>query len=301
MSVQDREVGDGGYFHYPPVGDALVRAGLYLTAIGELNHPPGRDYPPRGHPRAYAFSWRRGRRLSDHALVWIEAGHGAKELTRGGREGFRAGEAILLLPGGWHRYGPDRGTGWRERWICLNGEHLLRLRRNGLIPPVNSSLGLQDEPEWRASFDRLADEVRENPESNRPHWGAIALRILLQACDGCPPRARAPVRDSLLERALALIGGGSHREMDVRGLAERLGVTPRTLERHFARFHVRGPREEIIHSRIGRARRLLASPDIPIKEIAYTCGFGSPKLMNHNFRRCLGMTPGEVRRRILVR
>lgn len=290
----------GNSLRYPPVTDRVVASDLYLTSIGRLSYQPGSDYPRGGHPADYAFSWRQGRRLNDFALVWIESGSGEKELAGGRSEPFLEHEAILLTPGSWHRYRPNPSSGWRERWVSLNGEHLLRLRRRGLIPGANCSLGLQDEPDWRASFERLLDEVCAGDGDNHLHWGAVALRILLQACGGWPARQRLERADGLIGRALELIRQNSHRSLSVRWLAAALETTPRTLERHFAERHGRSPRAEIIHARIERATRLLASPEIPVKEIAYTCGFGSPKLMNHNFRRCRGMTPTELRRRLLA-
>jgi len=283
-----------GRVHYPPISDRVIETELYLTSIGSLHYPPGAPYPSRDHPKEYWFSWRAGRRLNDYALVRVDAGRGEKELSRGRQAPFASGETILVCPGEWHRYRPDPATGWTERWLCLNGEHVFRLRRKGWIPEGNASLGVHAAPGWRERFDRILDEAVA--EGSGAHLGAAGLAVLLQACAKRAADAPEAPADGV-GRAMRLIRENCHRRLQVADLAAALEVSPRTLERRFLRERGRGPREEIIRVRLERAKRLLARRDMPIKAIAYTCGFGSPKLMNRNFRRFLGATPGAFRRR----
>ena len=292
-----------GHFYYPPVSDTLLSCELYLTSIGTLHYPAGTSYPSDGHPGDYQFSWKRGRRINDYALVWIAAGEGEKELSTGRPDTFTCGEAIFLMPGAWHRYRPAALTGWTEHWLCLNGEHLQRLRLSGFIPDSNASLGIPADVGWQRDFERLFSSVVKANGINQPHWGATALQILLHACEGSQQR-RAPSAapaDTLIQRALLTIRENAHRNYSVKELAAAMHPSPRTLERHFAESHIRSPRDEIIHVRIRRACRLLANPDIPIKQIAFTCGFGSAKLMNYNFQRLRQTTPGAVRREAIER
>jgi len=43
------------------------------------------------------------------------------------------------------------------------------------------------------------------------------------------------------------------------------------------------------------ARRLLHDSSLPIKEIAYACGFGDPRPMIDMFRRQEGILPSQIR------
>lgn len=290
-----------GTFHYPPVYDHLISSELYLTSIGLMVYPPDCSYPHPGHPDAYRFSWQKGRRLNDFALVWICKGKGKKELTRGDAEDFAEHESIFLTPGAWHRYRPVRQCGWTEHWLCLNGEHLHRLRLSGHLPTRNVSLGTGDSPAWIQSFKHLLSSVDAAPHRNTPAYGAEGLSILLDACAKRVSSSKPPGEDPLLQRALVIIREHCHRPLTVSRLSERLSTSPRTLERHFAQAHVRSVRHEIIHVRLERATKLLANPALSIKEVAYTCGFGSAKLMNYNFQRFRQTTPGQVRQRLLGR
>ena len=301
QQARDRPLEPVGAFHYLPVTDRLLHCELYLTALGSRHYPPGSSYPDKCHPQGYDFNWQSGRRLSDFALVWLSAGRGTREFQDREPTLFQTDEVIFLTPGAWHRYRPNPETGWCEHWLCLNGEHLHRLRLRGFLPADNRSLGVITHRQWESTFQDLHQAVAEEPGQTRPEWGAMGLQILLTAAGAAKPPSTSPDRDPLLLRALKRIREHAHRQIMIEVLAAELKVSPRTLERHFAARHIRGVREEIIHVRLERACRLLGQPEIPIKEIAYTCGFQSPKAMNYNFRRFRQTTPSEIRKALLCR
>lgn len=285
-----------GDFLYLPVDDSLARSELYLTSIGQADYPPGVPFPAPEHPSEYFFRWEKGRILHDFALVWISNGGGEIEIGSGRRESFHAGCAAILVPGAWHRYRPNRDTGWTESWLCLNGLHLHRLRARGFLPQENVYTDGSHSIPLSATFHRLFHEIKQSAVWNRVHWAALALEMLLRTYDRVRPNQEAPSHSRTLTRnALEEIHQNAHRKLTVEKLAERLGVTRRTLERHFSRSHSRSPQSEIIHVRLSRAVRMLQNPEIPLKEIAYTCGFGSPKMMSHSFRKYLNQSPTEIR------
>ncbi len=78
--------------------------------------------------------------------------------------------------------------------------------------------------------------------------------------------------------------------------AEGLAVTPRTLQRRLAiaqtRFAV-----EVSLAQIGRAQRLMRDPDRKLSDIALEVGCATPSCFSDLFRRIVGVTPSEWRRR----
>ena len=78
-------------------------------------------------------------------------------------------------------------------------------------------------------------------------------------------------------------------------MATLLGISTWHFLRQFrARFGC-APHAFVIQRRIERARCLLLRGDLPLKEIATTCGFSDQAHMTRQFRRHLGITPGAVR------
>jgi len=86
------------FFRYFPISDRDRRFGLYLTTAGESRIPPGTEYPPRGHPGAYQFDWRKGRVLQEHQIVYISGGQGQLEVGHT-RWWINAGSVFVLYPG----------------------------------------------------------------------------------------------------------------------------------------------------------------------------------------------------------
>lgn len=50
--------------------------------------------------------------------------------------------------------------------------------------------------------------------------------------------------------------------------------------------------------RIGQARRLLAQPELAVTEVALSVGYQTPSAFAASFRKAVGMTPSEFRRRL---
>lgn len=281
-------------FHYPPVDAHSLRSGCCLTSVGSLASKPGLPYPPPGHPRDFDLPWGEGRSIPDFALVFITSGTGEWESRDEPRTEVHAGDALYLVPGGWHRYRPKPATGWMEKWICLRGPALHALVGAGALPRACKRLAGIPCPE--TEFNRLFDDVLAEPGRNRPSWGARALAVLLESFEKLNPVAAAPPRiDTIAEAGLRFIRENAHRAIKVGDVAEACGVQRRTLERHFEQAGMGTVARSIVAERILRAEILLRETQLQVKEIAHACGFGGAQRMIYDFQRHCGTTPGQFR------
>jgi transcriptional regulator GlxA family with amidase domain len=82
---------------------------------------------------------------------------------------------------------------------------------------------------------------------------------------------------------------------DVEGLAKRAALSVRTLHRRCLETLGTTPARLIDRIRVEHARALLEASEIPAKQLAVDCGFGSTARMNRAFARVLGITPGAYR------
>ena len=78
-------------------------------------------------------------------------------------------------------------------------------------------------------------------------------------------------------------------------LAEAVGMSPRSLSRHFQREAGITPHEFVQRARLDAARKLLEASDKLLKTIAIECGFGSSDRMRLVFGERLGVTPAQYR------
>ncbi len=294
-----------GYF---PVDDQVLATGFYLTGAGRERIGPHQHYPLPNHPDMYEFSWNTGRVLPEYQLVHIACGSGEFESRETGPVRIQSGMAMILMPDVWHRYRPDSKTGWEEYWISFNGQLPHLWQQAGVITPATAV--------WRVRRSKpmvkqLEHIVRIAAERSRdglsPSFSALAILAGLfgQSTQAGPitengveqssqaPRSNDAPRpnDPVVQAALGIIWNYSHRNLSVSQIAERIGVTRRKLERHFAAARNSSVLEELTTCRLLRAQRMLRETHLPIKYIARAAGFTSPEYMATVFGRQLHTTP----------
>ncbi|MFZ4874467.1 GlxA family transcriptional regulator [Janthinobacterium sp. Mn2066] len=83
----------------------------------------------------------------------------------------------------------------------------------------------------------------------------------------------------------------------VDSLAIHANMSPRTFARRFQEQTGTTPLQWLLNARIDRARELLEESEVSIDQTAFLSGFGSAVTFRSRFRRVVGLTPTEYRRR----
>jgi AraC family carnitine catabolism transcriptional activator len=78
-------------------------------------------------------------------------------------------------------------------------------------------------------------------------------------------------------------------------LADAVGLTLRRLERLFRRKLGDSPMGYYLKIRLQAARNLLFYSDVPIQDVALSCGFSGPEVFSRTFRAHFGQSPREFR------
>jgi AraC family transcriptional regulator, regulatory protein of adaptative response / DNA-3-methyladenine glycosylase II len=132
-------------------------------------------------------------------------------------------------------------------------------------------------------------------------YAAVAELAGFRPCRRCRPEvspdtAEWDTRADLIGRGLRLVAEGVVDDVGVAGLAERLGVSERHLQRVF-NDEVGTTPGVIARSRRARlARQLLTETAMPITRVAYTAGFASVRAFNETMQQIYRITPTELRR-----
>ena len=294
------------FHHYLPVNDDAMRWGLYVTGAGRGVIPPQSDYPSQGHPSLYQFDWRRGRILPEFQIILITEGGGVFESESVGKVTVNSNTLILLFPDVWHRYRPDKTTGWKERWISLNGDMLHRLVDDGFLQPTQAVNDLVNTSNILSVFDQLLNRIRDMPATNSIvlslHSMALVGVIIELISDGqlpsevLPEGYRSMPSDTLVTACLDLIWTHSHLPLSIDYLVQQLPTSRRTLERRFGQTCGHSIHGEIMRCRLSRAKRLLCETRLSVKCIAYLSGFTSPQRMCVAFKKYLQTSPKRYRR-----
>jgi AraC family transcriptional activator FtrA len=88
-----------------------------------------------------------------------------------------------------------------------------------------------------------------------------------------------------------------HMDFSVGELAQKCSMSERTFMRQFKRKTGVTPGDWLAIARVDRARELLESTQLSVEVIAVECGLGSATNLRHHFRRRLGISPIEYRKR----
>ena len=131
---------------------------------------------------------------------------------------------------------------------------------------------------------------------------AAAAAAGLRPCLRCRPETAPGTpawngTSATVARAMHLIRQGALENGSVTDLATRLGVGPRHLRRLFHRHIGTTPKAIADHQRLLFAQKLVMETTLPITQAALAAGYGSLRRFNAAFRRYVGRSPTELRRK----
>lgn len=109
------------------------------------------------------------------------------------------------------------------------------------------------------------------------------------------------IDDAHVALALRYIREHACEGLDVGSLLKVVPLSRSVLERRFAKFLGKSPKAEILRVQLERVCRLLAESELSISEVAEKSGFEHPEYMSRLFKKKMGITPGEFRKRSGVR
>src|SRR5512142_2960454 len=113
-----------------------------------------------------------------------------------------------------------------------------------------------------------------------------------QACLPAAVKALDPKR---LSRVTEFINASVERDFTVKDLASVACMSPAHFSRSVKAATGKAPHEYVSRQRLDLAKRLLATSDRLLVDIAYATGFSSQANFNRAFRKAVGTTPGLYR------
>ena len=226
-----------------------------------------------------------------HQVLLCTEGSGTLE-TGGRQQPIRAGDAFLLPAEQPHAYWPETER-WDVRWITFDGE---------AAAPLLTQLDMaspQVVPGGAATllplYERMQSALTGDPLHGHHTCSALVYmylmefhRLLISRIDG---------QNQLLTTVLRFIDAHYGRDLSLSEMADCAGVTPQHLCRVFREAMRMRPGEYLTQRRIQAARTLIRTEELPLSEIARRVGFSSGGYFSTVFRRWVGMSPGEYRRR----
>lgn len=282
---------------YLVVNPRDVQWGLTVSTVGYEEIGVADTYPTRGHADGYYFDIDKGRVLNEYQLLYITEGEGIFNSAHAKDIPLKAGDLFLLFPGEWHTYHPTGKNGWKSYWIGFKGKNVDDRVKAGFLSV--------DKPIYHVGFSadiiRLYEEAYKRAQEEAPYLQQILAGIvnhlvgLMYALERSMELSKDHTRVDMINLARLRIRESLEVDLTIQQVAEELGVSYSNFRKLFKEFTGISPALYQQDLRLQRAKELLATTTLSIKEIAYRLRFESPDYFSSKFKIKTGKKPSEFR------
>ena len=250
----------------------------------------------RRHPSNHRFSKTKGRTLDSLVVVRIVNGHGTFRSKASGELPVPANSVFFVFPGVNHYYRYDDETGWDEEWMELDPSAVLPLLAAAGITPKSPLRTFSSATALADAFQNLLDASRSNGVGAEIRVDALAHLVVAEAIAAWRKGVDADDRRCVERMRQALVADVGEPTL-VRDAARRAGKSVSRMRDLFRQATGLSPKKYQMRARLVRAGKLLRDTELPVGTIAGQAGFESIFAFSKRFRKLLGCSPSEYRKR----
>lgn len=130
---------------------------------------------------------------------------------------------------------------------------------------------------------------------NEPRLSNSITSILTELLLSGTPSSESTDRGPSIENTIHFINEHFSRPLSLNDLAEQSALSPYYFTRIFTKETGMTPYQYLIQTRLSAAKYLLKTSSYSIKEITFSCGFGSESNFCYTFKKWEHMTPSQYR------
>lgn len=283
---------------YLVANDRDAQWGLTVNTVGYEEIKPGDDYPTRGHADGYYFDVNKGRILNEYQLLYLTEGEGTFHSASVKSARIKEGDIFLLFPGEWHSYNPTPSIGWKSYWIGFKGKNMDDRIQAGFLSPQKPiyHIGYSSDVVYLYK-EAYKTAVQEAAYSQQLLAGIVNHLIgLMYSLERNNILGRDAERVQLVNKVRLRIRESLESSLTIQQIATELGISYSNLRKLFKEYTGIAPAMYQQDLRLQRAKELLATTNISIKEIAYKLNFDSPDYFSSKFKIKTGIKPSDFRK-----
>jgi AraC-like DNA-binding protein len=283
-------------FDYLAVADSNAAWGLNVTSAGFAEVPPHNPYPPDQHPLDRMFSWKNGRVLPDFSIVYITGGEGKFETKSLKEANVKAGTALLLFPDVWHRYAPNRTTGWKEHWVSFVGTQPRRLMKQGVLSPQRPILDIGTHETILSLYNQILDLIETQRIGYKDIIAALTYTIIAEVYSaGRREKFGGKEIEDIILQAKIYMADHVDKDLDCLALVEELHIGYSWFRQMFRQHTHLAPSQYFLILKLNKAKKMLVQSSMQIGAISSLLGFDSQGYFSKFFKKKTGMSPSDWR------
>lgn len=207
------------------------------------------------------------------------------------------GQGFLICPNDLTFYQADKENPWFYIWIAVGGnavEKYLKLMELSRETPIFS----YSNPEVLLSY--IDDMILHHTlsYSNEMYTEGVLMKMfscLIDEASDSLGRSKQ-FHDVYVSKAISYIETHYQEPISVQDIADYLSLNRSYLTELFLKTVHLSPQQFLVKFRITKAETLLLSTDLPIKTIAYSCGYSNEFSFSKAFKKVMKDSPGHYRK-----
>ncbi len=271
--------------------------GLVVNTVGYDEVGPEESYPTKGHADGYYFYPEKGRVLDEYQMLYLIEGEGIFSSEHVKNAHIKSGDIFLLFPGEWHTYSPLPGTMWKSYWIGYKGKNMDDRLSNGFLSLEKPVYHVGFSNDIVTLYKYAIQVAKEEAAYYQQVLAGIVNNLLghMYSLERNIEFSRKAGYSDMINKACLRIREGLEEKITVQELAAELGSSYSNFRKLFKEYTGMSPAFYQQDLRLQRAKELLSTTDMSIKEIAYRLNFDSPDYFSSKFKVKIGCKPSEYR------
>lgn len=273
--------------------------GLTVSTVGYEEIDAGDPYPTHGHADGYYFNIEDGRELPEYQMLYLIEGEGVFQSSHQKETKIKEGDIFLLFPGEWHTYHPNPETGWKSYWIGFKGKNIDDRVKAGFLQPEKPIYHIGYSSEiirlYKTAYDA---SVEEQAYSQQLLAGIVNHLVgMMYSLERNIELNKNQGHVTMVNKARLRIREALESSLTIQQIAKELGVSYSNFRKLFKEYTGLSPATYQQDLKLQRAKELLSTTNMSIKEIAYQLNFDSPDYFSAKFKIKTGRKPSEMRKR----
>jgi AraC family transcriptional regulator of arabinose operon len=190
------------------------------------------------------------------------------------------------------RFHGYQGRTWHHRYVAIRGTGLVHLRRCGLFFLGIQPCPVREASRYAALMDRIIGLVQSPGSLSWLRAGNLLEQLLIDIAEW---RQLQPRSEPWLDALMSSLENSDDNTSDYSAIARRLGMALSTLRRRFRKQVGISLHRYSLELRMSKARRLVGTTDVPLKDIAEQLGYENIFYFSRQFHQFNGVPPGVYR------